>query len=434
VKFFFSRVRTKGLKVPSLKGTWWKLGLFVAVMGPGIITGNVDNDIGGIATYSSAGASYGFKLLWILLLSTFSLAIVQEMTARLGTITGKGLGALIRENFGFRITFYVLLALLLTNFANTISEFAGIAAGTEIFGISRFWSVPIAALFIWFFSTRGNYRTIEKLLLIFCLFYVAYIFAGFLAKPVWSDVITSTLIPSFDLKDIGLVTMTITIIGTTIAPWMQFYQQSTVAEKHILIKQYKYEKLDTYLGSFLTNFVAFFIIVATGATLYKNGIRVTEASDAARALVPFAGKFASSLFAIGLINAGVMAGFVLPISTAYSISEGFGWQNGMGKKFKEAPRFYALFTILVFVSALVILFTKLNLIKVMLFSQTLNGILLPVILFFMLKLINDESIMGSHINTKYQNFVTIITIVSVSFLTILMLLLTFWPAIKVFIL
>lgn len=430
MKFFVTRVTAKKFKIPPLGPHWWKLGLFFAVMGPGIITGNVDNDIGGIATYSSAGASYGFKLLWVLLLSTFSLAIVQEMTARLGSVTGKGLAALIRENFGFKITFYVLLAVLITNFANIISEFAGIAAGTEIFGLSRYISVPLAALFIWLFSIRGNYRTIEKILLLFCLFYISYIFAGYLAKPEWTLVAKNTFIPSFDLKDLGMITMTVTMIGTTIAPWMQFYQQSTVAEKHILIKNYQYEKWDTYIGSFLTNFVAFFIIVATGATLFINNIRVDQAADAAKALAPFAGEFASKLFAFGLINAGVMAGFVLPISTSYSIAEGFGWNGGIGKKIKEAPKFYLLFTLLVFGGAAIILFTKINLLRVMLFSQTLNGVLLPVILFYMLKLINDESIMGKHVNTKGQNLATVITIVAVTFLIVLMLLLTFLPQIK----
>lgn len=429
MRFFFTRFRAQGgrkiLRFPRLH--WWQLGLFFVVMGPGIITGVVDNDIGGIATYSSAGASYGYKLLWVLLLSTIALAIIQEMNARMGAVTGKGLASLIRENFGIRIAFYSLIALLVANVGNIIAEFAGIAAGGEIFGIPRIVSIPIAILLVTYIALYSNYHRVERILLIFCLFYLAYIFAGFIAKPDWALALNSAVRPSINLKDVGLVTMAITIIGTTIAPWMQFYQQASVAEKKILLKDYQYEKWDTYIGSFLTNFVAFFIIVATAATLYKNGIVIETAGDAAKALIPLAGRFAGSLFAFGLINAGLMSAIVLPASTAYSLSEGFGWDAGIDKKFNQAPRFYIILVTLIVFGGLSILWSKVDLIKIMLWSQTINGILLPVILILMLKIINSKSIMGKHTNTKFQNIVTIATAAGVIILTAALVIFTILP-------
>lgn len=399
--------------------------MFFVVMGPGIITGVVDNDIGGIATYSSAGASYGYQLLWVLALSTISLAIIQEINARMGAVTGKGLAALIRENFGIRITFYSLIALLIANVGNIIAEFAGIAAGGEIFGIPRLVSIPIAIIVIIYIALYSNYHKVERILLVFCLFYIAYVLAGFLAKPDWEVAFNSIIRPSMDLKDIGLVTMAITIIGTTIAPWMQFYQQSSVAEKRILLKDYKYEKWDTYAGSFLTNFVAFFIVVATAATLFKNGVVINSAGDAAQALIPIAGRFAGGLFAIGLINAGLMSAIVLPASTAYSLSEGFGWNAGIDKKFKEAPRFYIMLVSLIVIGGGAILWSKIDLIKIMLWSQTINGILLPVILILMLIIVNNKSVMGKHVNTKFQNIITIATAAGVITLTAALVIFTF---------
>jgi len=393
-------------------------------MGPGIITGVVDNDIGGIATYSSAGASYGYKLIWVVLFATIPLAIIQEMNARMGAVTGKGLASLIRESFGLRITFYALIALLLANIANIIAEFAGIAAGGEIFGISRWVLVPIAAVIVSYVVLAGSYRKVERILLIFCLFYIAYIFAGIWAHPDWTQAARGALVPSIDLKNVGMVTMAITIIGTTIAPWMQFYQQAAVAEKKIPLTSYKYERWDTYIGAFLTELIAFFIILATAATLYKNGVVIETAGDAAKALVPIAGKFAGGLFALGLINAGLMAAVILPTSTAYSLAEGFGWSSGMDKGFKGAPEFYIMLVGLIVLSSAIVLIPKLNLIKIMLFSQTVNGILLPVILILMLIIVNNKKVMGKHTNTKIQNIITITTTAGVILLTLSLVIFT----------
>lgn len=426
MRFFVAHFKLQDkFKKIKIKPGWFQLGLFLIVLGPGVITGVVDNDIGGIATYSSAGAAYGYQLLWVVAFAIIPLAVIQEMNARMGAVTGKGLSALIRENFGLRITFYALVALLIANFANIIAEFAGIAAGGEIFGISRFVSVPIAALLVIIFVLKNSYKKVEKVLLIFCLFYITYIVAGFLAKPDWGQVLSGTLIPSVNLKDAGLITMAVTIIGTTIAPWMQFYQQASVAEKKILIKEYKYEIWDTYLGAFLTELVAFFIVVATAATLFKNQIPIESAADAAKSLIPIAGQFAGALFAFGLINAGFMAALVLPTSTAFSISEGLGWSAGLNKKYKEAPRFYILLVSIIILSALFVLFSNINLIRIMLFSQTINGMLLPVILILMLIIINKESVMGKHTNTKTQNIITIVTTSGIILLTISLIIFGF---------
>jgi len=425
MRFFFTRFRPLDKIKPYIpKPGLWKLGLFFVIMGPGIITGVVDNDIGGIATYSSAGASYGYELIWVVLFATVPLAIIQEMNARMGAVTGKGLAALIRESFGLKITFYALIALLLANISNIIAEFAGIAAGGEIFGISRWILVPIAAVLVSYVVLAGSYRKVEKILLIFCLFYIAYILAGFLAKPDWIEAARGAVVPSIDLTNVGMVTMAITIIGTTIAPWMQFYQQAAVAEKKIPLKDYNYEKWDTYIGAFLTEFVAFFIVLATAATLYKNGIVIETAGDAAKSLIPLAGKFAGAFFAFGLINAGFMAAAVLPASTAYSLAEGFGWNSGMDKGFKGAPRFYLMLVGLIVFSAAAVMTPKLNLIKIMIFSQTVNGLLLPVILILMLIIVNDKKVMGKHTNTKTQNIITIATVAGVIILTISLVLFT----------
>ncbi len=426
MRFFLARFKLRDkLKTVRITPRWFHLGLFLIVLGPGIITGAVDNDIGGIATYSSAGASYGYTLLWVVVLAIIPLAVIQEMNARMGAVTGKGLAALIRENFGLKITSYALIALLIANFANIIAEFAGIAAGGEIFGISKFITVPIAVILLIFLILKNSSRKVEKILLLFCLFYISYVVTGFLAHPDWHSALVGTIMPTINLKDVGLVTMIVTIIGTTIAPWMQFYQQSAVAEKKILIKEYRYEVWDTYAGVLITEFVAFFIVLATAATLYKNGIVIETAADAARALIPLAGRFAGTLFAFGLVSAGFMAAMVLPISTAFSISEGFGWGAGLNKKFHEAKQFYIILISLIVISAAVILLPNLNLIKIMLFSQTINGMLLPVILILMLIIINRESVMGSHVNTKTQNVITVITTTGVIILTVSLILFTF---------
>jgi NRAMP (natural resistance-associated macrophage protein)-like metal ion transporter len=379
------------------------LPIMLAVLGPGIITGNVDNDAGGITTYSVIGARFGYSMLWMLLLITFTLAMIQEMCARMGVVTGKGLADLIRERFGIRLTMVVMVLLVFTNLANTMGEFAGVAGASSILGLNRFIAIPVVAFSVWLLVVKGSYRAVEKVLLVFCVLYLTYVFSAFMAHPNWGVVARSTVVPSFQMNP-EFISLFIATIGTTIAPWMQFYQQSSVAEKAIDLKHYRYEVLDTYIGSFLTNFVSFFIVVACAGTLFVAGIRVNTAAEAAGALAPLAGRYASVLFAIGLINASIMAAGVLPLSTAYSVAEAFGWESGVGKSFHEAPLFYGLYTALIVLGAGTIMFVpESKLIGIMLFSQAANGVLLPLILVLMLKLINDKSLMGEYVNSRGKN-------------------------------
>ena len=379
------------------------LPIMLAVLGPGIITGNVDNDAGGITTYSVIGARFGYSMLWMLLLITFTLAMIQEMCARMGVVTGKGLADLIRERFGIRVTMVVMLLLVFTNLANTMGEFAGVAGASSILGLNRFITIPAVAFFVWLLVVKGSYRAVEKVLLVFCVLYLTYVISAFMAHPNWGVVAKSAVVPTFQMNP-EFISLFIATIGTTIAPWMQFYQQSSVAEKAIDLKHYRYEVLDTYIGSFLTNFVSFFIVVACASTLFVAGVRVNTAAEAAGALAPLAGKYASILFAIGLINASIMAAGVLPLSTAYSVAEAFGWESGVGKSFREAPLFYGLYTTLIVLGAGTIMFVpESRLIGIMLFSQAANGVLLPLILILMLKLINDKSLMGEYVNSRGKN-------------------------------
>jgi NRAMP (natural resistance-associated macrophage protein)-like metal ion transporter len=379
------------------------LPIMLAILGPGIITGNVDNDAGGITTYSVIGARFGYSMLWMLLLITFTLAMIQEMSARMGVVTGKGLADLIRERFGIRLTMVVMVLLVFTNLANTMGEFAGVAGASSILGLNRFIAIPAVAFFVWLLVVKGSYRAIEKVLLVFCVLFLTYVISAFMAHPNWGVVARSTVVPSFELNP-EFISLFIATIGTTIAPWMQFYQQSSVAEKAIDLKHYRYEVLDTYIGSFLTNFVSFFIVVACASTLFVAGVRVNTAAEAAGALAPLAGRYASTLFAVGLINASIMAAGVLPLSTAYSVAEAFGWESGVGKSFREAPLFYGLYTALIVLGAGTIMFVpESRLIGVMLFSQAANGVLLPLILILMLKLVNDKSLMGEYVNSRGKN-------------------------------
>jgi len=396
--------------------------ILLAVIGPGIITSNVDNDAGGIATYSIAGAHFGYSLIWSLIPITLALIIIQEMCARMGVVTGKGLSDLIREHFGVRITFYLLVALIFTNFGNTIAEFAGIAASLEIFGISKYISVPLGALFVWILVVKGTYKSVEKVFLVACLFYLTYIVSGFLAKPDWSAVKDSILTPELEFSA-GSFGMLIGLIGTTIAPWMQFYLQSAVVEKNIRLKNYKYSRADVISGSFMVNFVALFIIVACAATLSKAGIRIETAKDAALALAPLAGKYCSFLFAFGLLNASLFAASILPLSTAYVVCEGMGWEQGVNKKFSEAPQFYSLYSLLIFLGAGVVLWPNLPLIPIMFISQVVNGIVLPVILIFILILINNKKIMGAYTNGRGFNILAWLTVMILIALSIMLLLL-----------
>ena len=382
-----------------LQGRWARLMVFLAVMGPGIITGNVDNDANGIATYSVAGAHFGYSLLWTLVLSTVALAMVQEMVARMGAVTGKGLADLIRERFRVRLTVFIMIVLVLANWANTIGDFAGVAGAMEIFGVSRYLAVPLAVVLVWLLVVRGSYRLVERVFLAATLIYVTYVISAVLAKPPWGEVLRTVLTPSWSF-DRAYVFLVIGLIGTTIAPWMQFYQQAAVVDKGIGARDYADARLDTFLGVISLNVIAFFIVVACGATLFARGVEVRDAADAAVALAPLAGPYAAGLFAIGLLNAGLFSVAIIPLSTAYAVCEAFGWEAGLDRTAREAPVFVGLFTALIIASALVILIPGIPLIPVMLLSQVLNGMLLPFVLVFLILLTGDREIMGQHRNSR----------------------------------
>jgi Mn2+/Fe2+ NRAMP family transporter len=401
----------------------WKTGilLFFAVVGPGFITANVDNDAGGIYTYSAAGAQFGHLLLWTMIPITVALIVVQEMSSRMGAVTGKGLSDLIREEFGFRITFFMMIGILITNFGNVVAEFAGIAGSLELFGLSRYITVPICALIVWLIVVKGQYKSVEKVFLAASFFYITYIFAGVLAKPAWMEAIVATVKPpprsAFVMP--GYLYMAIGVVGTTIAPWMQFYLQSSVVEKGITRRQYKASQLDVISGCIFTDVVAWFIIVACAATLYAHGYHnIADAKDAAQALRPLAGDYAYILFAMGLFNASLFAASILPLSTAYTVCEGLGFESGVGKRFKEAPVFYWLYTILIIAGAGVILTPNLPLIKITVLSQVVNGAVLPFVLIFMLLLVNKKDLMGEYVNSRIFNVVAWSTTVIMIGLTV----------------
>ncbi len=401
--------------------------LILSVIGPGLITANVDNDATGIAGYSLAGATYGYGLLWAVVLVTISLAVVQEMVARMGVVTGKGLADLIREKFGVRITFWSMLLLLIANTATTVAEFAGVAGAMDIFGVSPYIAVPIAAVLVWILVIRGNYKYVERVLLALCLIYLTYVISGFLVHPNWGTVFHETFVPPIQLNQGYLLTF-VAVIGTTIAPWMQFYQQSAIADKHIAIKHLNYERLDTYVGAFITDFVAFFIVVSTGATLFIHHIQINQASDAAAALGPLAGNYAKILFGIGLLNASLMAASVLPLSTAYSISEAFGWERGVGRTWKEAPQFLSLYTFIIVVGAGITLFVPSNrLVFVLNLPNVVGGMLLPLILILMIILCNDRRLLGRYVNGPIFNIVAWFTTIVMSILTLLIIVSTVFP-------
>ncbi len=378
--------------------SWWRNAVvFVSVMGPGIITANVDNDAGGITTYTLAGAHYGNLLLWTMIPITAMLILVQELVARLGVVTGKGLADLIRENYGVKVTFYLMIGLIATNLANIIAEFAGIAASLGIFGVPKVLSVFTAAAFVWWLVTQGDYKRVEKVFLGACVFYVTYLVSGYLAKPDWNQVARDTFFPTFRL-DRGYLTMLVGLVGTTIAPWMQFYQQAATVDKGIKLSEYRYARLDVVLGCIFTNIVAYFIIVSCSSTLHEAGIRVEDASQAALALKPLAGEWCSALFAFGLLNASLFAASILPLSTAYSVCEGMGWQTGLDRSFETAPQFYGLYSLLIGIGALTVCWPGFPLIKVMYWSQVINGLLLPAVLVLCLDLSGREDIMGEYKN------------------------------------
>lgn len=387
----------------------WKtqLLLFLAVLGPGIITANVDNDAGGILTYSQAGAQFGYTLLWTMIPVTLAFIVTQEMCARMGAVTGKGLSDLIREQFGLRITFVTMILLVIVNFGNVMAEFSGIAGSLGLFHISKYISVPICAALVWLLVVKGDYKSVEKIFLIASVFYIAYIFAGSFAGPDWHKALLATvkLPPTSQWHKSGYIYMTVAVIGTTISPWMQFYMQSSVVEKGINVKQLGASRMDVIVGSICTDVVGWFIVVACAATLFVHGMgAISVPSDAAEAMKPLAGEYAFILFAAGLFNASLFAASVLPLSTAYTVCEGMGFESGLDKRFSEAPVFYWLYTLLIVAGAGVVLWPHLPLVKVMILSQVLNGVLLPVVMIFMLVLINNKELMGKHTNNRWFNF------------------------------
>ncbi len=399
--------------------------VLLAVIGPGFITATVDNDAGGILTYSQAGAQFGYSLLWAMIPTTIALLVIQEMAARMGAVTGKGLSDLIREEFGFRMTFFLMLGLIVTNLGNVVAEFAGVASSLELFGISRYITVPLAGVVVWLIVVHGTYDSIEKLFLVASGFYVCYIVAGVLAHPDWRAAAEATVSrpDTVGIRNYGYVYMLVALVGTTIAPWMQFYLQASIVEKGITARQYHASRWDVIIGCLFAALVAWFIIVACAATLYAAGTRgIRDAADAAQALRPLAGEYAYLLFAAGLFNASLFAASILPISTSYAVCEGLGFESGLDKKFHEAPVFYWLYSLLIAIGVAVLLIPGLPLAHIMVLSQVVNGVLLPFVLVFMLLLTNDAELMGTYTNSRLFNLVAWVTVGVMMTLTLSMML------------
>ncbi|MGD0472075.1 MAG: Nramp family divalent metal transporter [Candidatus Velthaea sp.] len=413
---------------PSLGRT---LVMFFSVIGPGIITANADNDVGGIQTYSLAGAQFGYSMLWLLIPVTLALIVTQEMCARMGAVTGKGLADLIRENFGVRVTFVVLLLFVFGDLGNTAAEFAGIAYASPVFQsyvpfLNKYVLVVGAAVFVFLMVTRGNYKVVEKIFFAFCTVYLAYVVSGFLVHPPWHEVLAQTFIPHFKPTQAYLLTA-IGVIGTTISPWMQFYIQSAVVEKGVRVKDYPYSRIDVVTGAIITDVIAYFIIVACAATIFVANLHlapgakpldVENAGDVATALVPLAGKYASLLFALGLLNAAVFTASILPLSTAYYVCEAFGFESGVQNRFREAPVFYSLYLALIVIGGGFVLIPGAPLVAIIFYSQVLNGVLLPVVLVLMLLLINRPRLMGTYVNNLAFNVIAWATVVIVGVLTV----------------
>jgi Mn2+/Fe2+ NRAMP family transporter len=392
---------------------------YLAVLGPGIIAANAGNDASGIASYSTVGARYGYTILWVLVPIGLSLGLVQGMCARMGVVTGKGLADLIREQFGVRWTALVMLALLVANGGVIVSEFVGIAAATELFGISRFYSVPLAAFGIWWLVVKGSYQRVERVFLLMSLVFLGYIASAFLARPVWGEVGRQFIRPSFSL-DSGYLFMLIVLIGTTITPFMQVFVQSSVVEKNLTKEDYHLVRADVWGGTTFAVIIAFFIVVASAATLHQRGIEVESAADAARALAPIAGQYAQVLFATGLLGAAMLAVGVLPLATAYSISEALGVEKGVSRNFREAPIFVGIFTFLIAVGAFVAMIPGLPMIRVLLVTQFINGLLLPVMLVAILRLAGDRELMGEYANGAVYNVLAWLMVIIVSALSLVL--------------
>jgi Mn2+/Fe2+ NRAMP family transporter len=398
------------------------ISIFLAILGPGIITGSVDNDAGGITTYSVAGALYGYNLIWTLIPSFIVLMVIQEMNARMGIVTGKGLADLIRENAGVKITFFIFIGLLLADIGNTTTEFAGVAGSMEVLGVSKYISVPLVGAIIWILVVKGNYKIAEKVFLIFSLSLLVYVVSALMGKPHWGEIGKAIIKPEMKMNTTTL-TMVLGIVGTTIAPWMQFYMQSSVIEKGIKIKQYKFVMIDIIVGCVATVVVAFFIMVACASNLHANGIVINEAKDAAMALKPLAGKISSFVFAFGLFIASIFSATILPLATAFYVCEAFGFEAGIDKKWEDAPEFYILYTIILALSVIIILLPNAPLIGISLWSQVINALLLPVVLICMIVLVNDKKIMGKYVNKPVTNIIgwtSIVILIGLSLLLLVM--------------
>jgi NRAMP (natural resistance-associated macrophage protein)-like metal ion transporter len=412
------RIRARTFTFFSRGKNWRRrITLFLAVIGPGIITSNVDNDAGGIATYTQAGSAYGYTLLWSLIPMTIALYVTEEMCARMGVITGKGLSDLIREEFGFRSTFFVMVTGFLVDLGNVVAEFAGVAAAAQIFGISKYIAVPLAAVVVWTLVLKGTYRQVEVIFLTACLFYLTYLFSALLSRPDWLLAARMTVVPSVHFDTGYLITLT-ALVGTTIAPWQFFYLQAGFVEKKVSPRQYPQARLDVLFGSISCMIIVFFIIICTAATLHQSGLtNITDAAEAAKALIPLAGKWAGILFALGLLNASMFAASILPLSTAHVICEGLGFEAGIDHKFREAPAFYWLYTILILVGGGIVLIPNVPLWKIFIFSQVGNGVWLPIVIIFILLLVNRKDLMGEYTNTLLFNIVAWITAVAMILLT-----------------
>ncbi|MHB8880718.1 MAG: NRAMP family divalent metal transporter [Thermodesulfovibrionales bacterium] len=405
---------------------WKRLLLFLSVMGPGIITANIDNDASGITTYSVAGARFGYALLWTLVPTTVALVVIQEMIARMGVVTGKGLSDLIRENYGVKAAFFMMLGLLVANFGNTVANLAGWAASMEILGLSKYLMVPVGALAIWLLVTKGSYRFVEKILLFACLIYFGYVISGLMSGADWTPVLKSTLIPRLKW-DSEYIMLSIAIIGTTITPWMQFYLQSSIAEKGIKKENYAASRLDVIIGCSITDIISFFIIVTCGTLLFPHGIKIHEASEAAVALRPLAGEYAYLIFALCLANAALLGAIIVPLATAYYVCEAMGWEAGINKSFKEAPQFMWIYTLTIALASAVILIPGAPLIFLMVLSAVLNGLLLPFVLVFALLLVNNRKLMGDYVNPKSYNYISWATIIAITLLTVFLIATTIAP-------
>ncbi|MFH0729954.1 MAG: Nramp family divalent metal transporter [Pseudomonadota bacterium] len=401
----------------STRSLWKRLSIFFAVVGPGIITANVDNDAGGLTTYSQAGAHFGMEMLWIIIPTAILLIMVQEMVNRMGVVTGQGLSDMIRERFGVKFTFYLMLLILGTNFGNVMAEFAGIASAGQLFGLHPLITVPICALLVWLLVLKGSYKSVEKVFLVACIFYFAYPITFFILKPDMGEVAKAMMHPKLEVSGTYLA-MLIGIVGTTIAPWMQFYQQASVAEKNISVSDYFYSRIDTIIGCIVVNIIAVCIIVVCALTLHRANVQIEFAADAARALIPFAGPSSGFLFAFGLWNASLFAASILPLSTSYTICEALGWESGVDKDFETAPQFYVLYTAIIAMGAITILLPGISLVKVMFWSQVINGLLLPVILVVILLLANDKRTMGRHVNGRIYNTLCWISVTALTFISL----------------